>query len=151
MASVQALCNTILKKSFDEAITVTPMKLQKLLYFTYKEYLRRTGKKLFVEPFQVWQYGPVLGSVYDEFKTFRGNRITHFAKDATGNVFILDDTKISMPLQSLNVTWEKFKYYSGNELSELTHRPESAWQNARNKDLCVLLDEDIKNEPEFTR
>ena len=47
---------------------LTPMKLQKLMYFTYGRYAAQTGRQLFSENFQAWQYGPVLSSVYQEFK-----------------------------------------------------------------------------------
>ncbi len=82
---VQAVCNTILKKSFIQGITVTPMKLQKLLYFVYRDYLQKYDRDLFSESFETWAYGPVLPSVYDEFKSFKASRITKFAKNADGS------------------------------------------------------------------
>lgn len=70
MVSVQAFANTVLKKSFEELIQVSPMKLQKLLYFIYADYLKKTKEPLLSEKFQVWQYGPVLSSAYYEFKSW---------------------------------------------------------------------------------
>ncbi|GDX36114.1 hypothetical protein LBMAG18_06250 [Alphaproteobacteria bacterium] len=49
---------------------LTNLKLQKLLYFAYGLHLALFDKKLFNDEFEAWQYGPVLRSVYKEFKNF---------------------------------------------------------------------------------
>ena len=50
---------------------LTNLKLQKLLYFAYGLHLVLFEKPLFEdEYFEAWQYGPVLRSVYKEFKNF---------------------------------------------------------------------------------
>ena len=77
--------------AFDENIPVTPMKLQKLVYFAYRDCLIQHNVRLFREAFQVWQYGPVLCSVYDEFKSFHGSPINCFAKDAQGLVYVISE------------------------------------------------------------
>lgn len=48
--------------------SVTPLKLQKILYYVSAKYLRDTDNLLFEEQIQKWQYGPVVKSVYHEFK-----------------------------------------------------------------------------------
>jgi len=68
--SASVVCNNILTRAFQENIPVSPMKLQKLMYFVSCEYVKATGKDLLSENFGVWQYGPVLPSLYDEFKSF---------------------------------------------------------------------------------
>ncbi|MBR6647500.1 MAG: DUF4065 domain-containing protein, partial [Clostridia bacterium] len=64
------VANNFIARALNENVPLTPMKLQKLIYFLYKEYLKTTGERLFTESFEVWQYGPVIASVYDEFKGF---------------------------------------------------------------------------------
>lgn len=146
MISVQALCNTILKKSFDENIPVSPMKLQKLIYFIYRDYLQRTDTPLFTEEFQTWQYGPVLRSVYDEFKTFRANRITRFAKTANDEVYIINETVDPNLCASINNTWNSYKYQDGIALSQITHREGSAWRRAFESGRQTLQDIDIRSD-----
>ena len=85
----QAVCNSILQLSFEENIPVSPMKLQKLLYFVYRDYLKETDELLFSERFEAWPSGPVLPSVYSEFKSFCDQPITKFAKNADGSVSVL--------------------------------------------------------------
>ena len=54
---------------------LTPLKLQKILYYVSTTYLKETGNFLFNESFEKWQYGPVVTSVYHNFKGFGINHI----------------------------------------------------------------------------
>ncbi|MEI1687087.1 type II toxin-antitoxin system antitoxin SocA domain-containing protein [Acinetobacter baumannii] len=55
--------------NFVDNLTLTPLKLQKVLYYVHAEYLaRNNGKPLFNENVEKWQYGPVVRNVYFEFK-----------------------------------------------------------------------------------
>lgn len=146
MVSVQALCNTILKKSFDEGVRVTPMKLQKLLYFIYRSYLQKFGQSLFSEDFLAWQYGPVLRSVYDEFKVYGANPITKFAKTATGDVFVINECASEAVTECINEVWSKYRYKTGIELSNITHKSGGAWIKAYANDYPALKDADIKDD-----
>ena len=144
---VQAVCNTILKKSFTEKITVTPMKLQKLLYFIYRDFLQKYDCDLFSENFEVWTYGPVLSSVYDEFKSFKASRITKFAKNADGSASIIaEDGNAKEIIEIIDSVWERYKTYTGIELSNLTHRPDSAGYKAHRKGDSILNKTDIRDD-----
>lgn len=149
MLSPQIIANTVLKLSFSQKIPVTPMKLQKIMYFIYKDYLKATSKKLFSDSFECWQFGPVLSSIYYEFKSFGGNPITKFARDSLGNVSVVDIDNASNIAQSIKRIWDKYKSYSGSELSRLTHSDGSAWNKAKEKKCINLVDEDIRIEPEY--
>lgn len=64
-------------------LTIWPsshIKLQKLLYFVYAEFLKRTGTKLFDEPIVSFRYGPVVESVFREF-TPHGASIIDYEED----------------------------------------------------------------------
>ena len=56
-----------MKLSIDSRCWISNIKLQKLLYFSWLEYYKRTGEPLFDEGFQAWRYGPVLPCVYYEY------------------------------------------------------------------------------------
>lgn len=143
---VQAACNTILYKAFNEKISVTPMKLQKLLYFSHREYLKKTEHPLFSERFEPWPYGPVLPSVYEEFKSFRSDPITMFAKNADGSVSLLSEQGVPEACQAINTVWQKYKFWSGIELSKLTHQDGSAWRKAKDSRSPFLEEKDIRAE-----
>jgi hypothetical protein len=146
MISLQALCNTLLKRSFDENISISPMKLQKLLYFIYRDYYQETGKPLFAEDFEAWQYGPVLRSVYDEFKTYGASRIDSFSKTANGDVYVINERTNSNLKDIIDSVWNKYKNLNGIELSEITHKAGGAWRKAYLGHEITLSDEDIKND-----
>ena len=48
----------------------TPLKLQKLLYYSQGWYLAQTNQTLFEEDIQAWGHGPVCPSVYHHYKAF---------------------------------------------------------------------------------
>lgn len=56
---------------------LTPLKLQKILYYVQANHLARNhGIPLFIDPIEKWQYGPVVPAVYHEFKDFGINHIS---------------------------------------------------------------------------
>lgn len=148
MTNTQVVANTFLYHAFQENISVTPMKLQKLIYFFFREYAKSTDEKLFSEQFETWQYGPVLPSIYYEFQSFGAKKIDKFARDAMGNVKILSLNNIDLK-QSFDKIWRKYKYFPGTELSNITHREGTAWYKAHQKGSITLDYEDIKNDNEY--
>jgi len=145
MASVQAVCNTFLLKSFTEPdhIPITPMKLQKLIYFAYKDFLQKTGKRAFNDTIQTWKYGPVIQSVYDEFKSYGKKPITRFARDAQDKVYVVKGKGLN---SSIDYVWNKYKCFNGIDLSNMTHQDGTAWSKAFEAHRPYLKDADIKNE-----
>lgn len=143
--------NNILRRSFNENIPVTPMKLQKILYFVCCEYLKATGCELLSEDFCVWQYGPVLPNVYNEFKAFRGNRITKYAKDADGNSFAYDETASPNLRAAIDLIWAFFKDKSGMELSKITHEDGSGWSNAFENNQPKITKEQMKADDSYRK
>lgn len=149
MLRTQTLANTILMLSFDENIPVTPMKLQKIIYFVYKRYLKATDNKLFSEPFEVWKYGPVLPSIYYEFNEYQSSPIKKFARTANGKVEVVTLSQNDAVSEAILYVWNKYKNFSGVELSKMTHESGTAWSKAFEKHGRILEDNDIKDEQEF--
>lgn len=54
------------KRQFGE--DMDEIKLQKLLYFTQREAIIRTGKPMFDAEFRAWKYGPVIIEIHDRYK-----------------------------------------------------------------------------------
>lgn len=65
--SAKDIGRATVKLSIDSRCWISNIKLQKLLYFSWLEYYKRTGEPLFDEGFQAWRYGPVLPCVYYEY------------------------------------------------------------------------------------
>ena len=134
--------NNILLRAFEQDVSVSPMKLQKLLYFVASEYAKETGTPLFNEQFRAWQYGPVLRSVYDEFKSYSGAPIRKYAKDAEGKAYRIDENKNPPLARALDRVWSQAKGVSAVELSRITHEPGSAWFNTYQARGSELIPED---------
>jgi len=62
-----AVANYFLDLGLRESIPITPLKLQKLVYFAHGWYLGFTGEPLLNEGIQAWEYGPVIPSLYHDF------------------------------------------------------------------------------------
>ncbi|PPG02697.1 hypothetical protein C5E06_09595 [Pseudoclavibacter sp. RFBI5] len=122
--------NNILERSFRENTPVSPMKLQKILYFAAAEYAKATGRPLLDGNFEAWQYGPVLRSVYSEFKGYGARPITSYSTDARGVASIIREDQDPALATVLDKVWRGTKGRSAVELSRDTHAPGSAWSSA---------------------
>jgi uncharacterized phage-associated protein len=135
--------NNFLKRSLLQGVPITPMKLQKMLYFLYRDYLRETNQSLFTERFSTWKYGPVLESVYYTFRDYGSQSITQYGGYPGPSYLIKEDADKTLR-KLLEDLWEKCKPYNGIYLSRLTHSSECAWYKAWVKQQPFLQDEDIK-------
>lgn len=140
------VANNFLKRGQTENVDITPLKLQKLVYFLYRDYLKRTGELLFTEKFETWKKGPVVPSIYAEFSSYGRLPIRTFATDSRGKCFIVTETGVFK--ECIDRIWRVYGDYSGDALSELTHAKDSAWSKAKDNEQRYLNIEDIKNEPE---
>jgi len=140
------LSNNILKRGFDERIAITPMKLQKLLYYVCRDYVQETGESPVFEQFEVWQYGPVLVSVYGEFKSFGSKPIKEYAKDAHGKSYMVSEGKNPNLSRVIDIVWAKHKRRTAIELSKMTHEPGSGWYKAYMEGRAHITLEDMKSD-----
>lgn len=105
------------QKMVDEGVAegVTPLKLQKFLYFAQAASLALFNKELFKEDIEAWKYGPVVASIYHKYKSQQNLPIT----TATGEYEKISDKETQNLLKGV---WELFDKYSARELVEITHR-----------------------------
>lgn len=152
MAYVPTLiANNILNRAFAEERKISPMKLQKILYFAAAEYQKNTGKSLFSERFETWQYGPVLRSVYSEFRPFSRDYITRFAKDAENKSRMINENTDSELKRALDSVWAVAKERSAVDLSRITHMQNSAWDRSFQTEQPFLSTENIKADDTYRR
>ena len=145
---VLAVANTFLQYAKRDNISVTPMKLQKLVYILYKTYLQKYKSKLFSDIFSVWKYGPVQLDVYNAFKKYKSNAIDDYYYE-DGKFYTLKLKGNGKLESTFNEVWDKYKDYSGIYLSKLTHLEGTAWEKAKSKELPYILDEDILKEQPY--
>lgn len=131
--SARAVANTLLVIADEHGEQLDALKLQKLVYYAHGWSLALLGRPLIDEEIQAWQYGPVVASVYHEFKRFGRRPIPELAAD------IADDGNLYTPIISLSATeerhllervWQTYGRYSGVQLSNMTHEPGTPWRDA---------------------
>lgn len=140
------LCNNILARGKKEKIDITPVKLQKLMYYTCREYARQTGHMPIEESFEVWKYGPVIPSVYAEFCCYHAEPIKTYSKDARGKSYMADEANNPILRNAIDVVWATMKYLTGVELSSKSHTPGSGWHRALKDCRRIITLEDILND-----
>ena len=126
MHSSAAVANYFLEKGQEEGKPLSPMKLQKLMYFAYGWYLATTNQRLFNEMIEAWRYGPVIPSVYEAFRHYGNNAITEPMLDwdtMESDTTIDDETT----RQVLDVVWYVYSDLSAIALSNLTHEKGTPW------------------------
>ena len=113
---------------FERMDEVTPLMLQKLLYYIQGFSFALNDREMFIENCEAWVHGPVYKDVYNIFKHFRYN--------------VIDDPKFVMFEGYKKYLDDKDKYiidlvvntfgqYGGKILEKTTHK-ESPWLFARN-------------------
>lgn len=140
------IVNTVLFRAKGENVDMSPMKLQKMLFFIYTEYYAMTHTPLFSERFEPWKYGPVISDVYYTYANRKTPYIEKYMVDAEGElqkVALGSDPKLDM---AFNLAWVRYKGYTGKELSAITHRENCAWWKAASGGQPFLNDNDIAND-----
>src|SRR5947209_5672014 len=78
----KAVANEFLSVAQQEGRGISPLKLQKLIYFANGWHLALRNDPLVNERFEAWQYGPVLRDLYLEFKLYGSKPIQKPAIEA---------------------------------------------------------------------
>lgn len=129
------IVNYILDLGIVDGKSISPLKLQKLLYYGHGWFLGLADDPLITEPVEAWPYGPVVPSIYQEFKGFGNEPITRKAQKLTladGKV-VLDIPEIPIGEQHmvardiLRRVWDQYKEYTPVQLSNMTHGPDTPW------------------------
>lgn len=103
--------------SYHQSIgSLTPLKLQKILYIAQGWSYVWDDHPLFQNEFEAWQYGPVNVKVYNHFKEYGRNEIP----EREGRMYHLTE----LAMETLEAVWERYCSYSAFELVELTHSQE---------------------------
>lgn len=119
-------------------IKCTQLKLQKLVYFCFADYLCDTGKELFTDKIYAFKYGPVVDSVWKKYKDYGYEDIDNENEDidnegitempAKSRILFAEDgvEKIS----SIERTLKKYGELTAAELVRLTHQDDTPWSKS---------------------
>lgn len=123
----------IINYSNDEGYGITNLKLQKLLYFVQAYFLIKRGKPCFRDDIEAWDFGPVVPSVYREYKrygAFFAFSVETYIDPLTLKREKFDDSVISAEGKKLiDEVIDTFAEYSNSRLTDLVHG-QTPWQEA---------------------
>ncbi|MCM1084047.1 MAG: DUF4065 domain-containing protein [Clostridium sp.] len=111
---------------FEKLEEVTPLTLQKLLYFIQGIYSALYGKPIFEEDCRAWVHGPVYPEVYELFRDFKYNPIddARFALiEGTADVLIEEEKNV------IDLVVNTFGMYGAKVLERIAHN-EDPWKEA---------------------
>lgn len=137
----KVVANAFLQIAESEGQLVTPMKLQKLIYFAHGWCLALLKEPLIDENIQAWTYGPVVSSVYYEFREFGRSSITRHALGNSPHEIFEDHITSAL----LNKIWDVFGKYTGLKLSMMTLLSDSPWELVKSQSIKVNapIDDDM--------
>lgn len=150
--SAKQVANAFLDIAKSESKSLSPLKLQKLVYIAHGWSLAIYEEPLVGDEFpEAWQYGPVFPSIYHEFKSFGRGSVDAKARELekSGSGFLDFNTFVpEIPVSDqrtwdfLKTVWQKYGHFSGLALSDATHRADTPWSivwnesdGARNADI----------------
>lgn len=118
-----------LAQAINDGELISPLKMQKLVYYAYVWYLIMAKSKLFDEPIEAWPMGPVAPSLYEELKQYGSAPIP---AEYIGGQEVLDELleKLDSQQEVLRKVYEKYDTLTAFELVVLTHS-EKPWIEAR--------------------
>jgi uncharacterized phage-associated protein len=122
-----SVANYFIEKSLNSGIELTPMKIIKMVYIAHGWHLAIKGEPLINEAVEAWKFGPVIPSVYRNFRSYRDGQITKMAQ------IFNEDNLISPQVESedtrvfLQSVWDAYSQYSGWQLSAITHEKDTPW------------------------
>lgn len=141
------VANFFLERAEREGKPLTMLKLVKICYIAHGWVLGLTGRPLVEEDVEAWQYGPVIPSLYHEFKKFGRQQITGRASEFSLDSFDFETPEIPTSDQDtrmiLEKVWSVYRNITGGRLVDKTHADGTPWKKAyqvgkRN----VLIDND---------
>lgn len=152
--SAYAVANAFVQRALEGKISnLSPMKLQKLMFFAQAWHLKLKDEPFLDDNFARWSYGPVIPSIYHEFKAYGSNPIQRMATTLSMDNFKMSMHEPIIPAHDAN-SWAlvdaiitKYGAINANQLSLMTHQAGSAWAIGGSGDGSVITAEQIKLDP----
>ena len=121
----------------EEAELLSPMKLQKLLYYAQGALLAIDDIILFEDEIEVWEHGSVVPSVYHNYKKYGAGGIE---KKEAATEAVFDEHTNAM----LFGIYEKYGKYSAAQLRKMTHREPPYIQACEDEKSKIISKESIQ-------
>jgi len=127
MRSAVDVAYYMLKLAADKGLEMTNLKLQKLVYIAHGYMWALANKPLIDEAPQAWKYGPVIHSVYGQFRKYVDQRIQIDTSKIPED--LLDDKEKEV----IEAVLDTYGQESAIDLVNLTHQPDTPWDEIWNR------------------
>ena len=137
----RSVANEFIRRGIDAGNPLTPLQVQKLVYFAHAWMLGLYGHPLINEPFEVWKYGPVVPVVYYCLRHYGGDPVTEPLPTHP------NDSRDDYDSAEADIIKQVFDIYgglSGPQLITLTHVKGTPWYQARKKGNWYIPDDMIR-------
>lgn len=129
-----AVANYFIEKSHSDKnhSPLTPLKLQKMIYFANGIFLANKGKPMIASRIVAWRFGPVIEEVYHQFKGFGNDAVNQFASffDEKYSIYdknSFDEREMKEIVNILDDVWDVCKDITASQLSNWSHEKGSPW------------------------
>lgn len=126
-AEPRAIAKQLIKSAEAKGISVTNLKIQKLLYFAHGLSLVINGRPLLSENFQAWKYGPVVPSLYHELKIFGQSSLKLNSGFIKFWPDIPDPEERSGAENVVNLVLDQLGPLTGAQLVDISHNAQGPW------------------------
>jgi uncharacterized phage-associated protein len=123
MYSAKEVANYFIDRANREGIELTPLKLIKLVYFAHGWNLALAGDPLIEDPVEVWDYGPVIPSLYHSVKKYGDGHVSERIRPQAG----VDGDEETRNV--LDAVWDVYGDTDAIVLSDITHMPGTPWHD----------------------
>jgi uncharacterized phage-associated protein len=131
----RAVANFLLDYADERKTEVTLMSVLKMIFYAHGWHLSLKRVPLVEQPFEAWEYGPVVRSVWEAFKGSGKAPLTTRAKrlDVVANSY----SEVRDPIETdqaefLRQVFEAYAHVDAFDLSNATHVPGSPWDKVWN-------------------
>lgn len=137
MYSIQTIANSFLKKAQEARIELTHLKLQRLCYFLYDEYLHLHKHSICAEKPKAYPEGPVFDSLYRELKGLGDKPVADYLLELSPVTFQLESLFPTEWDQSywraFNRIWDSHGKEDQSQLDSYALHKNEAWSKTRNE------------------
>ena len=150
--SAIAVAKRFLALAQQEGISLSNMKLQKLVFFSQVVALKMYGRPIHTNASLAWDFGPVVKELYDLVHKFATKDRKLFSLNDPDIAEAFNDVEQIEDADVLGVTkavWNRFKSWTAFQLSDLTHRPGSPWATVYARSQYAIIPLELIQEKGF--
>jgi uncharacterized phage-associated protein len=122
--TAQEVAKYVVSRCYESGRPINNLKLQKMLYFLWIDYYRKTGGILFEDRMEAWKYGPVIPVVYWKYRSF-----------VAAPICLEEKYSISQKDEGiLSTLVDHYSKISVGQMIDKTHQKGGPWQEAFSED-----------------